>query len=39
MAAAASLAVLSSELRHGDPKLAGPRALVLLAAVAAAVAP
>ena len=36
---AASLAVLSSELRHGDPKLAGPRALVLLAAVAAAVAP
>lgn len=37
--AAASLAVLSSELRHGDPKLAGPRALVLLAAVAAAIAP
>lgn len=37
--AAASLAMLSSELRHGDPKLAGPRALVLLAAVAAAAAP
>ncbi len=36
---AASLAVLSSELSHGDGKLAGPRALVLLAAVAAAVAP
>ncbi len=37
--AAASLAVLSSELRHGDPKLAGPRALVPLAGVVAAVAP
>jgi hypothetical protein len=36
---AASLAVLSSELRHGDPKLAGPRAVVLLAAVAAVIAP
>ncbi len=35
--AAASGAVLSSELRHGDLKLAAPRALVLLAAVAAVV--
>ena len=39
LVSAASLAVLSSELRHGDPKLAGPRALVLLVAVAAAVSP
>ena len=36
---AASLAVLSSEMRHGDPNLAGPRALLLLAAVAAAISP
>ena len=36
--AAASLAVLSSELRHGDGKLAAPRGLVLLAGIAAAVA-
>ena len=39
MVTAASLAVLSSELRHGDAKLAAPRCLVMLAAVAAVVAP
>lgn len=39
MVALGSLAVLSSELRQGDAKLAVPRALVLLAAVAAMAAP
>ncbi len=37
LVAAASGAVLSSELRHRELKLAVPRALVLLAAVAAVV--
>jgi hypothetical protein len=37
LVAAASAAVLASELRRRDAKLAGPRALVLLAGIAAAV--
>ena len=37
--AAASAAVLSSELRDGDAQLAGPRALVLLAGLSALFAP
>ena len=36
---AASLALLASEIRHHDPKLAVPRGLVLLAALAAVVVP
>ena len=39
MVAAASAAVLNSELRRSDAKLAGARALVLLAGLCAAVAP
>ncbi len=39
LVAAGSLAVMSSELGRGDTKLAVPRALVLLAAIAATVAP
>ncbi len=39
MVALGSLAVLSSELRQGRAGLAAPRALVLLAAVAAVAAP
>ena len=37
--AAASAAVLNSELRDGDTKLAGARALVLLAGLSAILAP
>lgn len=39
LVAAASLAVLSSELRHGDVRLAAPRGLVLLAGLAAVATP
>ena len=37
--AAASLALLASEIRHRDPKLAVPRGLVLAAALAAVLVP
>ncbi len=39
LVAAASAMVLGSELRDGETKLAGPRALVLLAGLSALVAP
>ena len=39
LVAAASFAVLVSELRHGNMSLAKPRAMVLLTAVAAAATP
>ena len=39
LVAAVSATVLLSELQRGDAKLAGPRGLVLLAALAAVVAP